>query len=80
MADTRAGQPSLLPSAHLRSLAGLDSALSGGKAAATAKSSLSADASSAASHRFVKLHLQSHSITYSILYALQLAGLAEILC
>ena len=52
MADTRAGQPSLLPSAHLRSLAGLDSALSGGKAATTAKSSLSADASSAASHRF----------------------------
>ena len=52
MADTRAGQPSLLPSAHLRSLAGLGSALSGGKPAATAKSSLSADASSAATHRF----------------------------
>ena len=52
MAETRAGQPSLLPSAHLRSLAGLESTVSGGKAATTAKSSLSADASSAAPHRF----------------------------
>lgn len=43
----QAGQPSLLPSAHLRSLAGQ---LPGGKPGAPAKPSLSADASSAATH------------------------------
>ena len=48
--DQPASQPSLLPSAHLRSLAGTDANLGNTKPAMPVKSSLSADASSAATH------------------------------
>ena len=48
--DQPASQPSLLPSAHLRSLAGADANLGNTKPGMPVKSSLSADASSAATH------------------------------
>ena len=57
--EQAASQPSLLPSAHLRSLAGADASPGVSKPGASAKSSLSADASSAAGHGCVTLRQES---------------------